>query len=201
MQVSQCRIPHSQNNLLQMWHDSSILDMTHTYTHVSGPHRAIIHYFESYVTWLIFMRHDFFIYDMTQSCMTWHISFVTGRIHLHVSQDHIERSRASFHHVWHASCTCDIAHSFVTWLIHAWHDSDIYSRVPWPHGVADKPHTYGWRVSRTNESCHECLSHVTYDGHSIHICMYTWCKVVCNCCMWPWSNHTLLGVIRDMTHS
>jgi len=168
---------HSQNNPHQMWRDPSILDMTHTYTHVSGPHRAIIHYFESYVTWLIFMRHDFFIYDMTQSCMTWHISYVTGRIYLHVSQGHIERSHATSHYVWHASCTYDIAHSFVTWLIQAWHDSYIYTRVPWPHGgYWQTPHLWMTCVtnkrvmSRMFESCHIWRTPSTY--MYIYICIY-----------------------------
>jgi len=76
----------------------------------------------THVTWVIQRGHDSFIYDMTQSCV----------MHMWViCESYVRRIRK-----WHdtassAACcalrtyTCDMSHSYRTWLIHIWHDSII----------------------------------------------------------------------------
>jgi hypothetical protein len=61
-------------------------------------------------TWLIYVRHDAFMSDMTMthSCATWLI------------------------HMWHDSFMCDTTHSCATWLIHVWHDTFMLIAGPPP---------------------------------------------------------------------
>ena len=129
-----------------MWHHSFICDMIHSHDRTCP-----------YMTWIVYMRHDSFICNMTLPYVTW------------------------LTHIWHDSFIrdmnfiCDMIHSCLTWLIHMYHDSFIcdmtHPYVTWMSHVTYEWVTHTWRRARRQGvlmTRHMCKSRFTWISHVSH---------------------------------
>ena len=103
-----------------MWHDSSIHNMTYpcwmTRLYVTSP--------SFHVACLIHM------FDMTHSCMTWHIHVLCDAFIRDTPQVLCDISHS---YVWHDSFICDMTYPRVEWRIYTWHTSGFMWHVPFIH--------------------------------------------------------------------
>jgi len=140
-----------------------------------------------YGTWPIHMWHDSFICDTTL------------RLHDHLAAS-LSRVVPVGPHMWHVSFICDMTHSYVTWLIHMWHDSAT-PQAP----AATYPAASLSRVVPVG--CH--MWHVSFMCDMTHSCG-TWTHPYVTWLIHMWHNSFIRDItqsywhdsfIRDMTHS
>ena len=128
----------------------------------------------SYVSWLIHMRHEFFICAMTHPCTNrswWRVRGADVWLDLLILTPWLI-------HMWHDSFICDMTHSYLwldlcisdtytmthshaTWLIHMWNDSLI----------CDMTHSYvTWLIDMWHDSliCDMTHSYVIWLIHMWH---------------------------------
>jgi len=106
---------------IHMWQDSFMCDMTHSWLiNMCRDAVFICGMTHSFLTWLIRVCHDSFVRDMRLSHM-WHASFTRYMLHSYVTR---------LIHVWLDSFIRDMPHWYVTYHIYMWHDShDSFVRV------------------------------------------------------------------------
>jgi hypothetical protein len=138
-----------------------VCDMSHSYvtwpidthSHVPSWDHYFIHmWHDSYVTWLIHMRHDSFMY-VTCLIHMWHDSFmyVTCLIQM-----------------WHDSftlinmCSHGTITSFICDMTHMWHDSFICDM------------THMWHDSFICDMTHSCMWHASFICDMTHSHSFTW---------------------------
>jgi len=128
-----CDMTRPSVTWIHLWYGVLIYDMTH-----------------AYVTWIIHMEHDSFIWDVTRPSVRVY-SCVTRLIHM--SHD---SSTCYMTHPYVTWLVCDMTHWYVTWLILVWHDSSLcdMTHSMWHDSfICDLTHSYvSWLVDKWNDS-------------------------------------------------